>query len=232
MSGLNILVIEVHDVMHEALVMALRSMGHAVASAKALDDKLHVVSTDLLLLSLADKDGLSVVRTIRAAHPDIGIIVITPGAPGDELASGYQSGADLVLSKPASLDEISAAIRALERRMHPRDASAWQFTLNLTTLQLQGLEAPVNVSETECLLLRAFATSVEKQLSNEQLFKITGRNGTVVNKAALEVQIVRLRKKLEQAGALAPNIKSIRGMGYQLCVPIVVNKDFVSPHHA
>jgi DNA-binding response OmpR family regulator len=53
-----------------------------------------------------------------------------------------------------------------------------------------------------------------------------------VSKTTLEVQIVRLRKKLEQAGASAPNIKSIRGMGYQLCVPIVVNKDFLSPHHA
>ena len=232
MSGPNILIIEVHDVMRNAMVVALRSLGHAVASAKALDDELHVVNTDILLLSVAGEEGFGQVRRIRAAHPNIGIIAISAGAQGRDLVKAYQCGADLVLVKPVSVDEVSVAIRSLERRMHPLRANAWQLTLNFTTLQLQGAQASVDTSETECLLLGAFATSVEQQLSDEQLFKIIGRNGTVVSKAALEVQIVRLRKKLEQAGALAPNIKSIRGMGYQLCVPLVVNKDFKSPHHA
>ena len=232
MSGPNILIIEVHDVMRNAMVVALRSLGHAVASAKALDDELHVVNTDILLLSVAGEEGFGQVRRIRAAHPNIGIIAISAGAQGRDLVKAYQCGADLVLVKPVSVDEVSVAIRSLERRMHPLRANAWQLTLNFTTLQLHGVGATVDASETECLLLGAFATSVEQQLSDEQLFKIIGRNGTVVSKAALEVQIVRLRKKLEQAGALAPNIKSIRGMGYQLCVPLVVNKDFKSPHHA
>ncbi len=232
MSGPNILIIEVHDVMRDAMVMALRRLGHAVASAKALVDELHVVNTDILLLSVAGEEGFGQVWRIRAAHPTIGIIAISAGAQGRDLVNAYQSGADLVLVKPVSVDEVSAAIRSLERRMRPLRANAWQLTLNFTTLQLQGAQASVDTSETECLLLGAFATSVEQQLSDEQLFKIIGRNGTVVSKAALEVQIVRLRKKLEQAGALAPNIKSIRGMGYQLCVPLVVNKDFKSPHHA
>ena len=231
MSGPNILIIEVHDVMRNAMVVALRSLGHAVASAKALDDELHVVNTDILLLSVAGAEGFGQIRRIRIAHPDIGIIAISAGAQGRDLVNAYQSGADLVLVKPVSVDEVSAAIRSLERRMRPLRANAWQLTLNFTTLQLQGAQASVDTSETECLLLGAFATSVEQQLSDEQLFKIIGRNGTVVSKAALEVQIEHLRKKLAQAGASAPNIKSIRGLGYQLCVPIVVNKDFRSLHH-
>ena len=232
MSGLNIFVVEVHDFRREATVIALRSMGHTVASTKALDKSLHVFSTDILLLSLTDEDGLSLVRRIRANQPAIGIIVITPGAPGDELVNAYQSGADLVLSKPASLYEVSAAIRALERRLHPSEANAWHLALNTATLQLQGPEATVNVSDAECLLLGAFAQSAEQRLSNEQMISIVARDGAAVSKTTLEVQIVRLRKKLEQAGAMAPNIKSIRGMGYQLCVPLIVNRDFVSPHHA
>ena len=87
MSGLNIFVVEVHDFRREATVIALRSMGHTVASTKALDKSLHVFSTDILLLSLTDEDGLSLVRRIRANQPAIGIIVITPGAPGDEPVS-------------------------------------------------------------------------------------------------------------------------------------------------
>ncbi len=231
-TGLSIFVVEVHDVMREATVAALRGMGHTVASARALEDAQPVAGTDILLLSVPNAEGLPQVRSLRAAQPGIGIIVISAGAQEDELASAYQSGADLVLSKPASLDEVCAAIRALERRMHPGNPSAWQCTLNTATLQLQGPEASVNVSDTECLLLGAFAQSVEQRLSNEQMIGIAARGGAAVSKTTLEVQIVRLRKKLEQAGATAPNIKSIRGIGYQLCVPLVVNKDFKSPHHA
>ena len=232
MSGLSIFVVEVHDVMREATVAALRGMGHTVASARALDDAQPIAGTDILLLSLTDEDGLSLVRRIRANQPAIGIVVITPGAPGDELVGAYQSGADLVLSKPVSLDEVSAAIRALERRLRPGTASDWQCRLNTASLQLQGPEATVNVSDAECLLLGAFAQSVEQRLSNEQMTVIAAKGGAAVSKTTLEVQIVRLRKKLEQAGATAPNIRSIRGVGYQLCVPLIVNRDFVSPHHA
>ena len=231
-TSLSIFVVEVHDVMREATVMALRSMGHTVASARALEDAQPVAGTDILLLSVPNAEGLGLVRRIRAAQPGIGIIVISAGAQEDELVSAYQGGADLVLSKPASLDEISAAIRALERRMHPLDASVWQCTLNTATLRLQGPEASVNVSDAECLLLSAFAQSVDQRLSNEQMICIVARGDAAVSKNTLEVQIVRLRKKLEQAGATAPNIRSIRGVGYQLCVPLIVNRDFVSPHHA
>jgi len=231
MSGLNIFVVEVHDLMREATVAALRGMGHTVASAKALDEAQPVAGTDILLLSVPNAEGLSLVRRLRAAQPGIGIIVISAGAQEDELVSAYQSGADLVLSKPASPDEVCAAIRALERRMHPGNASAGLCTLNTATLQLQGPEATVNVSDAECLLLGAFAQSMEQRLSNEQMIGIAARGGAAVSKTTLEVQIVRLRKKLEQAGATAPNIKSIRGMGYQLCVPVIVSKSFTGHHH-
>ena len=228
MSGLSIFVVEVHDLMREATVAALRGVGHTVASARALDDAQPIAGTDILLLSVPTADALGQVRRLRAAQPGVGIIVISAGAQEDELVSAYQSGADLVLSKPASPDETCAAVLALERRMHPLAPSAWQCTLNTATLQLQGPEANINVSDSECLLLAAFAQSVEQRLSNEQMIGIAARGGAAVSKTTLEVQIVRLRKKLEQAGALAPNIKSIRGVGYQLCVPVVVSKSFTA----
>jgi DNA-binding response OmpR family regulator len=226
MSDLSIFVVEVHDLMREATVAALRGMGHTVASARALDDASPIAGTDILLLSVPNAEGLGQVHRLRAAQPGIGIIVISAGAEEDELVSAYQSGADLVLSKPASLDEVCAAVLALERRMHPLEPSAWQCTLNTASLQLQGPQASVNVSDAECLLLAAFAQSVEQRLCIEKMISIVARGGAAISKTTLEVQIVRLRKKLEQAGASAPNIKSIRGMGYQLCIPLIVNKFF------
>lgn len=126
MSGLNIFVVEVYDAMRHASVMALRSMGHTVASARAFDDSLLLANTDILMLSLAGQDGLALLRRIRAAQPDIGIIVLTPGAQGDDMVNAYRSGADLVLQKFAPADEVGAAIRSLARRMHSGEASAGQ----------------------------------------------------------------------------------------------------------
>jgi DNA-binding response OmpR family regulator len=94
--------------------------------------------------------------------------------------------------------------------------------LNLHTLQLGGPRGWVDVSDHECTLLRAFAQSASHRLDTACMLVHVGKADDDAAKRALEVQIVRLRKKLEQAGAPAPTIKSIRGIGYQLCVPVAV----------
>jgi DNA-binding response OmpR family regulator len=91
----------------------------------------------------------------------------------------------------------------------------------------------VGVSKREAQLLGAFATAPEHMLDNVQLIALSGASNDELSKSALEVQIVRLRKKLEQAGASGPTFKAIRGTGYQLCVPLLVqNNNLKSLHHA
>ena len=106
------------------------------------------------------------------------------------------------------------------------------LTLSPSTLQLKGQSAAVDVSDIECCLLSALAAAPQQRLQTARLLEIAGRNSSAPTKSALEVQIVRLRKKLEKAGARAPCIKAIRGTGYQLCVPISVTNPFTAPSHA
>jgi DNA-binding response OmpR family regulator len=94
------------------------------------------------------------------------------------------------------------------------------LTLDPRTLQLGGPQGRVDVTDPECILLRALALSPRCRLDTPQLLAQVGKQDTPLGKRALEVQLVRLRKKLEQAGALPPTIKAIRGIGYLLCVPI------------
>jgi DNA-binding response OmpR family regulator len=96
-----------------------------------------------------------------------------------------------------------------------------KLSLNPQTLQLGGSQGWVDISDPECQLLRAFAASDPQRLETGHMLDLVGKCGEL-GKRALEVQIVRLRKKLEQAGAVAPTIKSIRGYGYQLCIPIQI----------
>jgi DNA-binding response OmpR family regulator len=94
--------------------------------------------------------------------------------------------------------------------------------LNPATLQLGGPHGWVNITDPECVLLQALAQSTTARVANADLLARVGKAADETAKHALEVQIVRLRKKLEQAGAAAPTIKAIRGFGYQLCIPLAL----------
>ncbi len=225
--ALNIIVVEDHDELREVTVAALCRMGHAargVNCAEALDDALADFHAELLVLdlNLPGEDGLSLARRMRAAGPDIGIIMVTARGRLDDRLAGYGSGADIYLTKPTSAEELGAAIQALSRRIRPQAAAAAQLTLNPVTLQLQGPRAVVNVSGQESLLLIAFADAPDHRLETLQMMTLSGKAADELSKSTLEVQLVRLRKKLEQAGAADPTIKAIRGTGYQLCVPLIV----------
>ena len=228
-TPLNIVVVEDHADLREATVAALCSMGHdarGIDCAEALDDELGAFRADLLVLdlNLPGEDGLSLARRIRAAEPGIGIIMVTGRTQVNDRMRGYGSGADIYLPKPASVEELGAAIQALARRIRPAASAGDAISLNPTKLQLQGPKQQVNVSDHESTLLLALGKAKDHRLENWQLMELSGSAVEDQSKATLEVQIGRLRKKLEQAGAPAPTIKAIRGTGYQLCVAVQITK--------
>lgn len=226
MSGLNIIVVEDNDDLLEATVDALCRLGHDARGAsdgRVLDSLYIDFLADLLVLdlNLPGEDGLSISRRMRAAQPDIGIIIVTARARLEDKVAGYRSGADIYLSKPVSSEELAAAIAALSRRVSPGSAGD-ATTLNPDKLQLQGSRGVVDVSYQECSLLRAFVDADGHCVNTAQLLEISGKTVEKANKGTLEVQLVRLRKKLVEAGAGDPSIKARRGTGYQLCVPVTV----------
>jgi len=228
-STLSIVVVEDHDELREATVAVLGDMGHrakGIACAEELDDELGSYYPDILLLdlNLPGEDGLSVARRMRAAEPDIGIIMVTARDQIIDVAQGYNNGADIYLTKPTSPEELGAAIQALSRRLRPREVTTGQLALNPATLQLRGPKAVVDLSGLECSLLVALSRANDRRMETWQLMEQTGKSLEDIDKSVLEAQIVRLRKKLEQAGTPSPTIKAIRGMGYQLCVTIEITR--------
>ena len=228
----QILIIEPVETMRQTMVQALRAMGHSARGISHADARVEILQdlrVDIVVLCLVGEDCLSLARSIRASSPDTGIIMLTAGARQDDKVGGYDSGADIYLTKPTSPEELGAAIHAVARRLRPNlpaGSSTAALTLNSTTLQLKGPTATVDVSDAECSILGAFANAAEQRLQTALLLQIAGSTSVGPTKGALEVQIVRLRKKLEQAGARAPCIKAIRGTGYQLCVPVSVTHLF------
>lgn len=231
-SPLNILVIEDHDDLRAATVTALAGMGYqarGVDCAEAMDEALARFPADILLLdlNLPGEDGISIARRLRAAQPDLGIIMVTARNRAQDVMTGYGSGADIYVAKPVSPEELDAAIRALSRRITHAPATSGQLFLDIQSLRLIGERAEVNLSDNEYQLLSALAKAKGHRLETWQLLELLGKEVDDLEKRALTVQIVRLRKKLTEAGAPEPTLKAIRGTGYQLCVSLHIDN---SPH--
>jgi two-component system OmpR family response regulator/two-component system response regulator RstA len=135
---------------------------------------------------------------------------------------GYASGADQYFIKPVVPEELIAVVRGLAR--HQKVAQAKQVHLVLDNLRLE-LTGPVNkisLTAPEALLIKALAEAPGHKVDTWRLCELLGLEDNDNNKSVLEVRISRLKKKLHESGAPAPAIKSVRNVGYQLCVAISI----------
>lgn len=226
-TGLNVLVVEDHEDLREITVAALAAKGYRVRGAdcaEALDEAMAAERAQLLVLdlNLPGEDGISIAHRLRKAHPEIGIVMLTARDTPRDVLAGYDSGADIYLTKPTSVEELGAAIRALSRRMIPSSQAGRALVLKPSVLQLKGPSGEVDVSNLESRILAALSRARDHRLETWQLLELAGKDVTEQEKRTLTVQIVRLRKKLAEAGAPGPTLKAIRGAGYQLCVELHV----------
>ncbi len=224
---LNIIVVEDHDALRKITVDALRGMGHEVIGvdcAEAIDDEVATFPADLMIidLNLPGEDGISLAHRLRAAQPNIGIIMLTARRQIDDKRTGYESGADLYLTKPTSIVELGAAVEALGRRVKRSTEAQPALQLSLANLCLRGPGASISLSAYEAAMLASLSRASGQRLAYWQLMELVGKPETDFSKNTLEVQVVRLRKKLMQAGSGDQPIKSVRGQGYQLCVKLIV----------
>ena len=223
-SPLDIVAVLDSEDLGDATLEALRSMGHAVRGvgrAEVLAGGLESLRADLLVvdLDLPNEGGIRLASGMRALQADIGIVALSARTGLQDKLAAYRGGADIFLAKPVSVEEFAAAVNALSRRIRTR-ADAGLLTLDPLALQLRGPQAVVDVSSHECALLLAFAAAEDSRLDTGRMLDLSGKATDSLGKRALEVQLVRLRKKLADAGATEPTIKAIRGSGYQLCVPL------------
>lgn len=227
-TPLSILVIEDHVDLREALVEALSSLGHqvhGVGSAEEFAECSASQPLDIMIvdLNLPGEDGLSLTQRVREHHPTVGIIMVTARGLITDKTLGYDSGADIYIIKPASLEEIKAAIRALSRRLHPKHLeTAVVLDLQQCCLIDEREGRSITISMAESAILCALVRANDHRLEVWQLIEAINKDPESYSKAALELVIVRLRKRLSSIGLPGSCIRAIRGWGYQLLVPLQV----------
>ena len=198
----------------------------AVADGRSMQAVLadEVVDLIVLDLKLRGEDGMTLARRLRD-ESEIPIIMLTGRAEEADRIMGLERGADDYLTKPFSPRELLARIRTVLRRRRsevrqgrPEGIRAYRFDgweLNLNTRRLTAKDGkPVALSNGEFSLLVVLLGAPNRVLSRDQLLDLSRLHNDEVFNRSIDVQIMRLRRRIELDPAEPRYIKTERGVGY------------------
>ncbi len=200
------------------LVSTARDAAHADRILGGLDFDLVVLD-----VMMPGEDGVSFCRRLREER-DLPILLLTAKSETSDRIAGLEAGADDYLAKPFEPKELLLRINSILRRVPPSEpADAAPKVLMLGTLRYDvekgGLwdgDQPVRLTATEAQLMRIFSGCPGEPLSRSQLVEDLGRDGGQAQERAVDVQITRLRRKLEVDPKQPRYLQTVRGAGYML----------------
>jgi len=199
----------------------------ALASGREIADVMAREVIDLLVLDwrLPGEDGLAIARRLRA-ESKLPIIMLTGRKDEADRVMGLELAADDYLTKPFSPRELLARIRALLRRTRERQTvadvvqgiRAYRFSGFELNVRLRRLAAPgganVPLTNSEFNLLAAFVCAPQRVLSRDQLLGLSRLHNDEVYDRSIDVQVARLRRKMQPGEGAAEIIRTERGAGY------------------
>ena len=203
---------------HGFLVTAARDAAHARRILAGLDFDLIVLD-----VMMPGEDGLSLCRALREMQTTP-ILLLTAKGETNNRVEGLEAGADDYLSKPFEPKELLLRINAILRRVP--DVAVDQATPKILTLgsirydmergeMWQGAEL-IRLTATEMQLMKLFSAKRGEAISRSQLVEDLGRDRGQAQERAVDVQITRLRRKIEENSKQPRYLQTVRGAGYML----------------
>jgi two-component system phosphate regulon response regulator OmpR len=224
----HILIVEDDPRLRERLARYLAGEGFRVTAACDAADaraKLRVIEFDLMVLDvmMPGETGLELTQSLRQEQNHVvPILLLTArGAPEDRIA-GFEAGADDYLGKPFEPRELVLRIRALLRRAPPPPLpELWsgpvrigEAEFDIERGELRDATGPVRLTGGEAALLTALARKANEVLSREDIAEALGMDES--GERAIDVQVVRLRRKIEVDPREPRFLHTVRGRGYIL----------------
>ena len=198
------------------------SAARDAAHARRLLDGLEF---DLIVLDvmMPGEDGLTLTRSLRSQIQTPILLLTAKGEPSERIM-GLEAGADDYLVKPFEPKELVLRINAILRRVPaetPTDEPVRSLTLgavryDVTRGELWRDDDLVKLTATESALMRIFSASPNTPISRGQLVADLGRDGDQTQERAVDVQITRLRRKIEADPKSPRYLQTVRGAGYML----------------
>ncbi len=227
-SDTRVLVVDDESNITDLVATALRYEGFDVEVASTGNDALRAAESfrpDLMVLDimLPDRDGFQVVQRLRADGRHVPIVYLTARDSTEEKVKGLTVGGDDYVTKPFSLEELVARVRAVLRRtgVTNGDSSARlvfaDLELDDDTHEVWRGRTRIELTPTEYKLLRYMMLNARRALSKSQILDHVWEDDFDGDANVVETYISYLRKKIDKLGP--PLIHTIRGVGYTLRTP-------------
>jgi len=203
---------------HGFLVTAARDAAHARRILSGLEFDLIVLD-----VMMPEEDGLSLTRYLREAM-STPILLLTAKGDTEHRIEGLEAGADDYLAKPFEPKELLLRINAILRRMPeattqdvaPKVMNLGGIRYDLERGEMWQGEELVRLTATEIQLMKIFAAKPGEALSRANLVEELGRDRGQAQERAVDVQITRLRRKIEEDPKQPRYLQTVRGAGYML----------------
>jgi len=220
----RVLIVDDEPQILRALRINLQARQYDVHTAADGTQALHAataVRPDLVILDLGlpDIDGVTVIRALRAWSP-VPIVVLSGRIDARDKIDALDAGADDYVTKPFSVEELLARVRAVTRRLGnpepPSSARIGRYTIDLANHRIHGDDGEsVHLTRTEWLLLEALVTEPGKLVSQRQLLQRVWGPTYQHETQYLRQYVTQLRRKLEPEPARPRHLITETGMGYR-----------------
>jgi two-component system, OmpR family, KDP operon response regulator KdpE len=210
------------------LVTALSAHGHTILEAATGSAAITAVAHEhpdvvILDLGLPDMDGIEVTRRLRE-WSDIPIIILSVREHESDKIAALDAGADDYLTKPFSVGELMARLRAVQRRLaQPAKQAVFELrdlVMDLANRRVTVSDAEVSLTPTEYDLLRVLVTNAGKVLTHQYILRSVWGIGYEEETHLLRVNVSNLRRKIEADSARPRYILTEPGVGYRLQVEL------------
>lgn len=227
----KILVAEDEDAIREFVVINLNRSGYDVFDVANGTDALEAYDTsngefDIALLDvmMPGMDGITLCRELRKRNSNLGIIMLTAKSQEMDKVSGLMNGADDYITKPFSPSELTARVDALYRRVSMKEVNeqsfreelrSGDFVLNLRNRTLSKNGKHIELTQVEFQIMEYFFSNPGAALSRSDILNHVWGDGFYGEEKIVDVNMRRLRMKIEEEPSSPRHIVTIWGLGYK-----------------
>lgn len=233
MDTQRILIVEDDNAIRQGIVDALEFEGYATleaADGESGRDSAVGADYDLLLLDLVlpGRDGLEILREVRALRPTLPVIILTARGDESDRVKGLRLGADDYVVKPFSVKELLARVAAVLRRSPGRPTDVHTLAVPHGEVDFERREVRfedggrTDLSQRELELLRYLAQHAGRAISRDEILSHVWRiePQAIIETRTIDMHIGRLREKLRDDAARPRIILTVRGKGYMLAAGV------------
>ncbi len=192
-------------------------LGEEAAEYLRLNNDISIAVLDVML---PDGNGFDVCRKIRGMGSKMGVIMLTAMSQESDRVTGLMTGADDYVTKPFSVVELVARVDALYRRLHgsgfqSESIESGEYTLNLRSRELRHQGRKIELTQVEFLIMKTFLENPGKALSRDEIMGLVWGKDYQGDLKVVDVNIRRLRMKIEENAGTPKHIMTVWGYGYR-----------------